>query len=146
MAARRKRIAKAPAGEADRAFTIVLEDLHSRFNVFGEALQAVREDVQGLRGEVHGLRTEIHGVRDELHGFRAEVATRFEGVDRELGLVKVVLVEHTRDIREIRGELRDVRNELGDVQATVTRVEGALDRKVDRDEVASIVARGIETP
>jgi hypothetical protein len=109
MAARKKRPAK--AARSDAAFVVVLEDLNAKFNVFGEALQGVRDEVQG--------------VRDELHGFR-------EDVDRRFGRVELAIRQHSREIREVRGE-------LGEVGATVARIESALATKVDRDAIEPIV-------
>jgi len=68
----------------------------------------------------------------------------FARVDREIGLlktdlgfVKSAVTDHSRDLREIRVELKETK-------AAVVRVEGALARKVDRDELEAIVQRARE--
>ena len=104
MAARKKSPTK--AASANAAFVVVLEDLNAKLNVFGEALQ----------------------------GFRDEVAKQFEQVDRGFGRVELAVLENSREIREVRGE-------LGEVRATVTRIESALAAKVDREEVEPMVER-----
>ena len=84
----------------DNGYAVLAEDLKSKFAVFGEAVQGARDDVKSLREHV-----------DE----------RFTRVDRDVGLVKAAVTEHSKELREIR--------------ATVTRIEGALTTKVDRDEL-----------
>ena len=82
-------------------FTVVLEDLRGQFQVFGEALQGLRDRVEA----------------------------RFASVDRELGLVTSVLLEHGRQLTEIR--------------QSVETIETNLDAKVDRTEVVTIVEGGL---
>jgi hypothetical protein len=60
------------------------------------------------------------------------VTSGFERVDRELGLVKAVVIDHSRDLREIRD--------------SATRLEAAMEKKVDRDEVEAIVERVVARP
>ncbi len=76
--------------------------------MFGEALADVK--------------AEVHDVRLDVRNLRAETQAGFERVDREiadvkvdLGLVKSAVLEHGRELRDIR------------------------DRKVGRDEVEGIV-------
>jgi hypothetical protein len=133
MAARRKKPV-APAAVDARALAVVVETLRGDFRVFGEALSGLSGQMSSLRTEVHGeisrLRTEVHDeisslrteVHDEISSLRTEVHGGFDRVDRELagvkdelGLVKSAVLEHGRELREIR------------------------DRKVDRDEVEGIV-------
>jgi hypothetical protein len=101
-------------------FTVVLEDLRAQFKVFGEALAGVREEFGQRFDAVEG---------------------RLGSVEGELALVKVAVLENRREIRDVRAEIHDVRTDLHDVRGTVTRIEHALETKVDRDEVEGIVAR-----
>ena len=123
-------------------FTIVLEDLNAKFTAFGEALQGFREttsaEFQSVRAEFQSVRAEMRG---ELQSVRAEVRAGFETTDRkldafhdELSLVKTAVLENRREIRVLQGGLHDVRG-------AIVRVEEALEKKVDRDELAAIVAR-----
>ena len=109
MAARKK-----SPGAAE--FTVVLEEMRSHFKVFGEALGGVREELADVREELADVRQDVAGVR------------------RDLELVKVAVLENSREIRDLRVEVHDVRG-------AVTRIEQALETKVDRDEVEGIVAR-----
>ena len=96
MAARKKEDALA-------GFTVVLEDIRSQFRVFGEALQGIRETMDARFGAVDSR-------------FDA-VDRRFDAVERadgELALVKVAVLENTRELKELRG---------------------AVSRLVNRDEV-----------
>ena len=65
-----------------------------------------------------------------------QVDRRFEQGDCRFGRVELAVLENSREIRELRGE-------LGEVRATVTRIESALAAKVDRDEVEPIVERAL---
>ena len=102
---------KGRSGRSDSSapeLVVVLEDMRSQFKVFGEALQGVNDKVDRLDGDV---------------------ASGFERVDRELGLVKAVVIDHSRELREIRG-----------------RLEAAMERKVDWDEVEAVVERVLARP
>jgi archaellum component FlaC len=152
MAARKKTTMQPPSA-AD--FTIVLEDLRSQFKVFGEALEVVREEGRqssaGLRQEMResigAFRQEvgqaISAFREEvgqaIGAFREEVRGDFKEVDRrlgalegEMGLVKEVVIEHGRGLKELR--------------AAVERLTEKVDRKVDRAEVVAIVEEVIARP
>jgi hypothetical protein len=111
VAARRKKPV-APAAVDVGAFTVVVETLRGDFKVFGEALADVKAEVHDVRVEVHNLKAETQAGFERLD---REVRTGFARVDRELGLVKSAVLEHGRELREIR------------------------DRKVDRDQVEGIV-------
>ena len=125
MAARRKKPV-APAAVDAGAFAVVVETLRGDFKVFGEALAGQAAAIQSLRAEMRdgfaSVRAEFHhelvDVRTDLTEVRtglAEVRTDLADVKVELGLVKSAVLEHGRELREIR------------------------DRKVDRDEVEGIV-------
>jgi hypothetical protein len=111
VAARRKKPV-APAAVDVRAFAVVVETLRGDFKVFGEALSGFRAEV---RADFERVDREFISLRTEVQSLRTEVHAGFERVDRELGLVKSAVLEHGRQLREIR------------------------DRKVDRDEVEGIV-------
>ena len=68
-------------------------------------------------------------LREQMQAGFEEVRLRFEQVDRrfdrlehDVGLVKGAVLAHTHELKEIRA---------------------ALEKKVDRDEVEAIVARGV---
>jgi hypothetical protein len=103
-----------------RGFSVVVEELRLQFKVFGEALGALRDEVAA--------------------GFE-QVDRRFEQVDHRLGkvegevgflrkelvLVKTVVVEHSGELKEIRG--------------AVARLEQKVDKKVDREQVVAMIER-----
>jgi hypothetical protein len=145
MAARKnpKKLARpsAGAGVGDREFTVVLEDLRSQFNVFGEALRGQRESIEALRENME----ERFALVDRRFD---QVDRRFEKVESELGLVKTAVIEHSHELRELRTTasdhgrlLADHGHELREIRVTVTRIDGALANKVDRGEVEAIVER-----
>jgi hypothetical protein len=103
------------AARPEALFLVVLEDLRSKLNVFGEALQGFREDVD-RRFE--------------------QVDRKFDQVDRRFGQLELAVLENSRAIQGLRGELADVRG-------TVTRIEAAVATKVDRRDVEAIVERAL---
>jgi hypothetical protein len=112
-----------------REFTVVVEDMRSQFNVFGEALQ-------GLAQQMSAGFAQVDARFAQVDARFAQVDARFDGVDREVNLVKGAVLEHGR-------ELRDIRTTLTRIDTRVTRIEIALDTKVTRDEVESIVERAM---
>ena len=55
-------------------YTIVLENLHSDFKVFGEALGAVRDDVMEIKRDIVEIKKEIVGMKTDLEMVKAELA------------------------------------------------------------------------
>jgi hypothetical protein len=149
MAARKSKQPDAISAEA-RAFTIVLEDIRAQNKAFGEGQELLREGQDQLREgqeqlrEGQGQLRESHErLREELRAGFAEVDRRFGEVDRrfekvdrrfeqmdrrfdrieqDVGLVKIAVLDHSRELKETRA---------------------ALANKVDRHEVETLVARGV---
>jgi hypothetical protein len=123
MGARKKTARKRQGddGGADvRAFTVVVEEINSKINVFGEKVQALDERIE-RRFDALDERMErrFDTVDREIALVRAEMKAGFLATDYELGLVKAAVLHHSRDIKELRLAVDD------------------LDaRKVDRDELA----------
>jgi hypothetical protein len=145
MAVRKQEAKRARASASARGVGVVVEDLRSQFKVFGEALLGMREQ---MTSEFAAMTSEFAKVRAEMTSefaaVRTETAAGFAQVDREIGLlktdlgfVKTAVTDHSRELREIRVELKETK-------AAVVRVEGALARKVDRDELEAIVQRAHE--
>jgi hypothetical protein len=107
MAARKSKQTEATTAEA-RAFTIVLEEIRAQNKGFGEGQELLREQVGVLREEMRA-------------GF-AEVDQRFDHIEQDVGLVKIAVLDHARELKEIRV---------------------ALGNKVDRHELETLVARGM---
>ena len=89
-------------GPTAAQFTVVLEDLRSKFSVFGEALQGLREEMTA-RFEQVDKRFEQVDKRFEQVGGRLESGeTRIARIETDLGLVKTVVLQHGRELKEIR--------------------------------------------
>jgi len=67
-----------------RHFSVIVEDLLAQFKVFGEALQGLREHMD----------------------------CRFDGVDREILLLKDASLTHTRELKEVNHQLREIRTSV----------------------------------
>ena len=139
MGARKKSPTKATSEEA-RGFAVVVETMHAEFTVFGEALG--------------GLRTQMTDGFEEMHRRFVEVDQRFDRVERDLGLVKqdLGLVKH--DLGLVKQDLGLVKQDLGLVKVAVlehgrelrelrSAVTDLAATKVARDEVETIVERAL---
>src|ERR1700679_96990 len=115
MAARKKEHALA-------GFTVVLEDIRSQFRVFGEALQGIRETMDARFGAVDCRFDAVARRFDAVDRRFDAVEARADRTDGELALVKVAVLENSRELKELRG---------------------AVSRLVDRNEVEVIVARAL---
>ena len=152
MAARKKKTPASPESVSVREFTVILEDVRSRFTVFGEALQSLDAKVERGFARVDGdmaagfarvdremaagfarvdqeMTARFGRVDDEFERVDHGMAAGFARVDRDIGLLKSAVTDNSRELREVR--------------ATVTRIEAALEKKVDRDEVEALVERAI---
>ena len=116
-----------------REFTVVLEDLRSKFSVFGEALQGFREetgrrfDDMNRRFEGIERRLDDHDKRfDGIDKRFDEHDKRFVRIETDLELVKTAVLENTREIKALRGDVQQL----------------AASRP-DREEVVAIVRRTI---
>jgi predicted nucleic acid-binding Zn-ribbon protein len=135
VAARRKKPVAPAAGDAG-AFAVVVETLRGDFRVFGEALTGLRGEVADLRGEVHAgfervdreltsVRADMSEVKHDLSEVKhelSEVKHDLSEVKHELGLVKSAVLEHGRELREIRDRKVDREEVEGIVQGVVSRV------------------------
>jgi hypothetical protein len=90
--------------------------MRAQFKVFGEGLAGLREVAESGFQRVDREMAEGFGRVDR------EMAEGFGRVDRELTLVKSAVLENGRALK---------------------RVEDALEKKVDRDEVEAIVGRAV---
>jgi uncharacterized protein YggE len=68
---------------------------------------------------------------------------RLDRTDGGLSLVKAAVTENARELREVRSTLAEHGVELRELRGAVLRIEGALDAKVNRDEVEAIVERAL---
>ena len=102
-------------GSGTRAFAVVLEDLHAKFDVFGEALQGVRNDVADLKGDVAELKgavAELKGAVASLQLLRPELAALREDVRvlrddmgvlrHDVELLKIATIDNAREIQQLR--------------------------------------------
>ena len=125
------------ASSEARNFTVVLEDIRAQFSVFGEALHGMREHMEA-RFEAVDERFDGIDRRFEAVDRRFEaVDSRFDRMDHELGLVKTVVLENSRELKDHGLELKQIR-----LAAAVT--SGVLDEKVGRAEVVEFVERAVE--
>ncbi len=137
MGARKKNPTR-PLSEEARGFAVVVETMHAEFKVFGEALGGLRAQMTEGFDEMRQRFAEVDRRFEQVDRRFEQVDQRFEGIDerfegidqrfdrveRDLGLVKVAVLEHGRELRELRSTVTDL-----------------AARKVDRDEVETIVER-----
>ncbi|MGO8996395.1 MAG: hypothetical protein ACLQVI_24030 [Polyangiaceae bacterium] len=124
----------------------MIEEMRSQFKVFGEAVLGVRQDLAGFREEVTSRFERVD--REMALGFARvdrEMAEGLGRIDRDLELVKSAIVDHSRELRDLRGEVGELRGEVGELRGAVNKVEAVLEKKVERDEVEAIVRR-VATP
>ena len=70
-------MSKNPEYSGDRKFTVILEDLRSQFEVFGEGLQDVREHVGRVEKTVEEMKA-VMVTKDELRFVVSQLATKDE--------------------------------------------------------------------
>lgn len=70
-------MSKNPENSRDREFTVILEDLRSKFEVFGEGLQDVREHVGRVEKTVEEMKA-VMVTKDELRFVVSQLATKEE--------------------------------------------------------------------
>jgi hypothetical protein len=90
---------------------VLLETQNGQFRGFGEALQVVDAHVQSVDARLQSFREEVDARFDKVDG-------RLDRVEHDVVLLKDAVVENTRELKHLRT---------------------AVDKKVDRDEVESIV-------
>lgn len=95
---------------------VLLENLNSKFDVFGESLDFVRDDVAVLKEDVSVLKEDVSVLTGELSLVKAKGDATFE----EVGHLR-------QDIEFVKDELRLIR--------------GGLKDKADREEVEALETR-----
>lgn len=101
MAARKK----AGGGPLGADVAVILEDIRSKFSVFGEALQGMQEHME----------REFREVRRDLGEVR-----------RDLALVQSATLTHSREIRALQQDVRELRGEVQGLRGDVQRVEAKV--------------------
>jgi archaellum component FlaC len=95
-----------------------LEELHrvvvQGFASVHDRIDGVNDRIDAVNDRIDAVNERIDDASDRLDSGLAAVNARFDAVDAEFGQVKDALMEHGRQLKDIRS---------------------ALDRKVDRDEL-----------
>ena len=87
--------------------------------------------LEDLRSQFKVFGEALHGVHAKLDGHDARfdrLELRADGTDGDLRFLRAAVTDHSGELRELR--------------AGMARIEAALDKKVDRDEVKAMVAQG----
>jgi chromosome segregation ATPase len=121
MAARKKKPSQPPR----HRFTVVLQE--------------IRDGQRALGGQVESLREQMHAGFDQVDRRFEQVDQDFEqihermgGIDLDIGRLKDAVLENRREIKAMRAEGQERAQDIREIRA-------ALDKKVDRDEVETIV-------
>jgi archaellum component FlaC len=121
MATRKGKHPGAESTEA-HAFTVVLEEIRAQNKAFGEGQELLRDQMRASFEEVDRRFEQVDRRFEQIDHRFEQMDQRFERIEQDVGLVKIAVLDHARELKEIRT---------------------ALDRKVDRDEVEAIVARAM---
>ena len=119
MAGRRNKAAKTASVDA-HAFAVVLEEIRAQNKGFGEGQQLLREQMSLLREQMSAGFEDVSRRFEQVDARFERVEGRLDRIENDVGLVKIAVIEHARELKEIRV---------------------ALEKKVDRDEVEGIVLR-----
>jgi predicted nucleic acid-binding Zn-ribbon protein len=107
MASRKKKPLSPPPNNGNgHAFAVVVEDLLAKFSAFGEKMDSL-EAKMDRRFEQMDRRFE-------------QIDRRFDGVEERIGRVESAILEHTRQLKDLRA---------------------AVDCKVDRDQLRDLLQR-----
>ena len=113
-------------GQVDARFDRVdgrLDRVEGRLDGVEGRLDGVEGRLDGVEGRLVGVEGRLVGVEGRLDGVEGRlvgVDGRLGRIENDVGLVKIAVMEHARELKEIRV---------------------ALEKKVDRDEVEGIVLR-----
>ena len=121
MAGRKITAPKTTSSEA-RAFAVVLEEIRAQNKVFGEGQQLLREQMPAGFAEVNHRFEQVDRRFERVEHNITEIRQDITDVRQHVGLVKIAVLDHSRELKEIR---------VG------------LEKKVDRDEAEGIVQRVI---
>lgn len=102
---------------SESQFTVVLEDIRSQFQVFGESLQGFREEVNARFDRIEGRLDGVEGRLDRVEGRLDGVEGRLDRVEGRLGRVEDAVLTHTKELRQINAK-------LGDHETRIVKLEG----------------------
>ena len=142
MAGRKITAPKTTSSEA-RAFAVVLEEIRAQNKVFGEGQQLLREQQQMLRQEMSaGFATVNHRFERVEHDI-AEIRQDVAEIRQDVTEIRQDVTEIRQDITEIRQDVGLVKIAVLDHSRELKEIRVALEKKVDRDEAEGIVQRVI---
>jgi hypothetical protein len=96
-----------------------------------EAVRQLTVVVEEIRGQNQALGGGLESLREQMHAGFDRVDRRFEEVDQDIALLKHAVLELKAQGQDHGRQLEGLRTEVRDLAA----------KKVDRDEVESIVER-----
>ncbi len=89
MATRKKKSPK-DGSDGAAAFAVALEQMRGDFKVFGEQLQSF--DAK--------FTAKLSGLDDKVEAGFARVDVRFARVEHEIGLLKIAVIDHGRELKK----------------------------------------------
>jgi archaellum component FlaC len=117
-----------------RALTAVVEGMRSDFKAFGTRLEGLDDKMTAGFARVD---ERLDGVDERLDG----VDQRLDGVEQRLSHVEGQIADLSRDVADLSHDVADLSHEVGLVKVAVLEHGRDLKRKVDRDEVEAVVER-----
>lgn len=94
------RVARAPrARRGERAYAVVLEDLSSKFAVFGEALEGLRQTMLAEFRQVDARFEQIDRRFEQVDRRFEQIDRRFDRLESDVRLVKLAVLETNDRLR-----------------------------------------------
>jgi chromosome segregation ATPase len=129
--------------ESRDQYTVVLEEIRSQFKVFGESLGDVKAEVASFKVEVRAGFERVDQRFERIDQRFERVDQRFERIDQRFDRLEMRADGTDGDLRFLRAAVTDHSGELRELRAGQARIEAALDKKVDRDEVQAMIVQGL---
>lgn len=119
-------------------YTVVLEDLRSQFQAFGEGLFGLNEKMDKGFREVN-LRLDRH--EEILNSHTIELSSHTEKLDSHTEMIGQLMVDVTElksDVSVLKTDMVEVKKDIKELKTDMKEVKVDLKRKVDKSEVSEL--------
>ena len=109
-----------PSQAESRRSNVLMEQMLSKFDAFGEAQSLIREDVQSMKPDLHTLKEDVAVLKSAAHTHTQEIRSLKEAVQGNTEAIHALQADVATlksDVAEIKGDIKGYNGRLEVVEA-----------------------------
>jgi len=109
-----------PTQDESRRTNVLMEQMLSKFDAFGEALSAVREDVNSMKPELHAVKEDVAVLKVAARSHTDAIRANTDAIrtnTEEIRSLKGIVQGHTEAIQAVQTDFKKYSERLEVVEA-----------------------------